>query len=73
MSLDLTKGQRLDITKTNPGLVVAAIVLTFIGVKMLIEHWVEISSNISLFVTLGTLTMSIVLSLLFKKPCIAKT
>jgi len=38
------------------------LVLTFIGVKMLGEHWIHISSNLSLFVTLGLLTGSIILS-----------
>lgn len=40
-----------------------ALVLAFIGFKMLVDCWVEISSNTSLFVTLGLLTTSILLSL----------
>ena len=42
------------------------LVLTFIGVKMLGEHWLHISSNLSLFITLGLLTGSILLSLVIK-------
>ena len=38
------------------------IVLAFIGVKMLGEHWIHISSNLSLFVTLGLLVGSIIFS-----------
>jgi len=43
------------------------LVLTFIGVKMLGEHWIHISSNLSLFITLGLLTGSILLSLVIKQ------
>ena len=42
------------------------LVLTFIGVKMLGEHWLHISSNLSLFITLGLLTGSVLLSLVIK-------
>ncbi len=41
------------------------IVLAFIGVKMLGEHWIHISSNLSLFITLGLLSGSIALSYIF--------
>lgn len=43
------------------------IVLAFIGLKMLGEHFVHISSTISLVVTLTILTISILLSLWIKK------
>ncbi|HEY5570679.1 MAG TPA: TerC/Alx family metal homeostasis membrane protein [Bacteroidales bacterium] len=42
------------------------LVLCFIGIKMLFEHFVEISSVVSLCVTLTILLSSICLSLLFK-------
>ena len=42
------------------------LVLSFIGLKMLTVHWMHISSNLSLFITLGLLTGSIFLSLLIK-------
>ena len=45
-----------------------AIILVFIGVKMLIEHWVDITTAISLGVIGGVLTMSVLLSLLIKEP-----
>ena len=41
-----------------------ALILTFIGVKMLIEHWVELSIAVSLGVIAGVLTTSILLSVL---------
>ena len=44
-----------------------AIILCFIGVKMLIDHWVDISTRVSLGVIATVLTLSIVLSLLIKK------
>lgn len=43
------------------------LVLSFIGAKMLIGHWVHISSDLSLFITLGVLTASILLSLVIKQ------
>ena len=43
------------------------IVLSFIGLKMLIGHWIHIPSNSSLFITLGVLTASILLSLVIKQ------
>ena len=45
-----------------------AIILVFIGVKMLIVHWVVISTAISLAVIGSVLTMSVLLSLLIKEP-----
>lgn len=41
-----------------------ALILTFIGIKMLIESWVHVSIGISLAVIAGVLTTSIVASLL---------
>ncbi len=43
-----------------------AAVLTFIGIKMLIEHWVHIPTEVSLAVVFGILGLSIVASLLRK-------
>lgn len=43
-----------------------AIILVFIGVKMLIEHWVDVSTTVSLAVIGSVLTMSVLLSLLIK-------
>lgn len=43
-----------------------AIILVFIGVKMLIEHWVDITTAVSLGVIGGVLTMSVLLSVLIK-------
>ena len=45
-----------------------AIILVFIGVKMLIAHWVEISTATSLGVIGGVLTTSVLLSLAIKEP-----
>jgi tellurite resistance protein TerC len=45
-----------------------AIILMFIGVKMLIEPWVDITTATSLGVIGGVLTMAILLSLLIKEP-----
>jgi tellurite resistance protein TerC len=45
-----------------------ALILCFIGTKMLIEHWVDISTAVSLGVIATVLTMSILLSLLIKEP-----
>jgi tellurite resistance protein TerC len=44
-----------------------AVILCFIGVKMLIEHWVNITTAVSLGVIASVLTMSILLSLLIKE------
>jgi tellurite resistance protein TerC len=41
-----------------------ALILVFIGVKMLIEHWVNISTGVSLGVIGGVLTTSILMSVL---------
>ncbi len=45
-----------------------AIILVFIGVKMLIEPWVDISTATSLGVIGGVLAMSVLLSVLIKEP-----
>jgi tellurite resistance protein TerC len=45
-----------------------AIILSFIGVKMLIEHWYHIPIMVSLAIVLGTLALSIVASMIWKKP-----
>jgi tellurite resistance protein TerC len=45
-----------------------AVILCFIGTKMLIDHWLEIPTAVSLGVIAGVLTMSVLLSLLIKKP-----
>ena len=44
-----------------------AIILTFVGVKMMIEHWVHIPILVSLGVVLGVLALSIVGSLIWPK------
>ncbi len=44
-----------------------AIILTFVGVKMMIEHWVHIPILLSLAVVLGVLLLSIVASLMWPK------
>lgn len=49
-----------------------AVILCFIGVKMLVEHWVDISTTVSLGVIGSVLTMSILLSLLIKDETAAK-
>lgn len=45
-----------------------ALILTFIGVKMLIESFYHIPIGVSLSVVLGTLTLSIAASMLWPKP-----
>ncbi|MDD2765166.1 MAG: hypothetical protein PHE83_14465, partial [Opitutaceae bacterium] len=46
-----------------------AIILVFIGVKMLIEHWIDVSTLVSLGVIGGVLTMSVLASALIpEKP-----
>ena len=45
-----------------------AVILCFIGTKMLVDHWLEISTTVSLGVIAGVLTLSVLLSLLIKKP-----
>jgi tellurite resistance protein TerC len=42
-----------------------AVILTFVGTKMLIEHWVHIPIVLSLGVVLGVLAASIVASLVW--------
>lgn len=44
-----------------------AIILCFIGTKMLIEHWVEITTAVSLGVIAGVLAMSVMLSVLIRE------
>ena len=43
-----------------------SIILCFIGVKMLIEHWLAISTAVSLGVIGGVLTASVLLSVIIK-------
>jgi tellurite resistance protein TerC len=45
-----------------------AVILVFIGTKMLIDHWVEISTTTSLAVIGGVLTTSILMSVIIKDP-----
>jgi tellurite resistance protein TerC len=45
-----------------------AVILVFIGVKMLIEHWVEISTGASLLVIGSVLATSILMSVLIPQP-----
>jgi len=45
-----------------------AVILVFIGVKMLLEHWVDISTTTSLAVIGGVLTTSMLMSVLIKDP-----
>jgi tellurite resistance protein TerC len=45
-----------------------ALVLTFIGVKMLAAHWVHISPALSLGIVTGILSVAIGASLLRKRP-----
>ena len=45
-----------------------AIILVFIGVKMLIEPWVDVSTAVALGVIGAVLTMSVLLSILIKEP-----
>ncbi|RFC49403.1 MAG: tellurite resistance protein TerC [Verrucomicrobia bacterium] len=45
-----------------------AVILVFIGVKMLIEHWVDISTATSLGVIGSVLATSVLMSLLIKEP-----
>jgi tellurite resistance protein TerC len=45
-----------------------AIILVFIGVKMLIEPWVDISTVVSLGVIGGVLTMSVLASAFVPQP-----
>ncbi|MEO6873503.1 MAG: hypothetical protein ABI222_01645, partial [Opitutaceae bacterium] len=45
-----------------------AVILVFIGVKMLIHYWVDIATGVSLGVIGGVLGLSILFSLLIKAP-----
>jgi len=45
-----------------------ALILVFIGVKMLIDHWVDISTIVSLGVIGGVLTISVLASMLVSSP-----
>src|SRR4051812_41942704 len=45
-----------------------AIILTFVGVKMIAEHWVHIPILISLAVILGVLVIAIIASLIWPPP-----
>lgn len=45
-----------------------AVILVFIGVKMLIEHWVQITTATSLGVIGGVLTTSVLMSVLIRQP-----
>lgn len=45
-----------------------ALILTFVGLKMLTEHWIEVDIMVSLAVILGILVISIVASLIWTKP-----
>ena len=45
-----------------------SVILVFIGVKMLIEHWMKISTGTSLAVIGGVLTTSILMSVVIKSP-----
>jgi len=47
-----------------------AAILIFIGVKMLIEHWLAISTAASLAVIGSVLTTSVLLSVFFRKTAI---
>ena len=44
-----------------------AVILTFVGFKMLTERWIEIDIGLSLAVILGVLGLSIVASLVWKR------
>ena len=45
-----------------------SVILVFIGVKMLIEHWMKITTGTSLAVIGGVLTASILMSVVIKSP-----
>jgi tellurite resistance protein TerC len=45
-----------------------ALILVFVGVKMLIAHWYKIPIPWALGAVLGILAASVLLSLVFKKP-----
>jgi tellurite resistance protein TerC len=53
-----------------------AVILTFVGAKMLLEHWIHVPIMLSLGVVLGVLALSIVASLIWpqvKQPSEGKT
>jgi tellurite resistance protein TerC len=50
-----------------------SIILTFVGVKMIIEHWVHISILLSLGVIVGVLVIAIIASLIWPPPPPART
>jgi tellurite resistance protein TerC len=43
-----------------------AVILSFIGIKMLVDHWVEISTSVSLGVIAGVIALSVGLSVAIK-------
>jgi tellurite resistance protein TerC len=45
-----------------------AAILTFVGFKMLVEHWIEIHVGVSLVVIVGVLAASIIASMVWKRP-----
>jgi len=45
-----------------------AVILVFIGVKMLIEHWVNVATTTSLAVIGGVLVTSVLMSILIREP-----
>jgi tellurite resistance protein TerC len=45
-----------------------AVILVFIGMKMLVEHWIEISTGTSLLVIGSVLTTSVLMSVLIPQP-----
>ena len=45
-----------------------ALVLLFIGLKMLVAHWFKVSGEVSLIVVVGTLFLALLLSYLIPKP-----
>ena len=45
-----------------------AIILTFVGLKMLAEHWIHVPILISLGVILGVLAIAIIASLIWPAP-----
>ncbi|MDB6094913.1 MAG: Integral rane protein TerC [Verrucomicrobia bacterium] len=49
-----------------------AVILVFIGIKMLISHWIDLTTTLSLGVIGGVLAMSVVASLVIREPRPAK-
>ena len=56
---------RIGTTITEYGL---AVILTFVGAKMLAEHWIHIPTLVSLGIVVGVLAASIGASLAWPKP-----